>query len=568
MAATIRTIPVMIAHAATTYKRASAVIAGQATMTIPTTKLITPSAIIQPSRPRTPPTMLATPSTRAKAPSKITSTPTVGPGQTMAITPNSTAMNPRSAIAPQLRVIASSMSITSITILGENAPTRPRVGEGNIIEGMATTWETIEERERRVRGTRTTSAMVRAAEQIPGGDKLTTAFTERPFISREELRNIASDHDEGPVITLYLNFSGQRLVRDHPLFLTVFESLRHAELEARKPYIESLPHPQRLRVPEDLADVRAFLEGFEPEGARAIVVFKQGARLNRVMPLPVRVADSLTIDIDPYIEPLEAIVEEQRRVLTVELTKEKTAVSVYELGYDEPVGAIKAFVPSDSVDASRPGKVQRHRLTHLQWHLKSSAQLTNRLFEEKRFALRAVFGEEGLVKEFEDYLPKSLRERLLTHLRLSADANPNQRRAALGRALAEERKREEEAALDELGFFKGHGRLAAGLELVIDAANLFLMRQLFLDDRVAKAGYVCRNHHFLSLTAGACPFDNQPLLPAENVVDELVEIARLHGVEVMLVMYRQDLLGPYEGVAAVLVTATPVDELRAVSVTS
>jgi hypothetical protein len=437
-----------------------------------------------------------------------------------------------------------------------------------MIEGMATTWETIEERERRVRGTRTTSAMVRAAEQIPGGDNLKTAFTERPFISREELRNIASDHDEGPVLTLYLNFSGERLVRDHPLFLTVFDSLRHGELEARKPYIESLPHAQRLRVPEDLADVHAFLEGFQPEGARAIVVFKQGARLNRVMPLPVRVADSLTIDVDPYIEPLEAIFEEQRRVLTVELSKEKTAISVYELGYDQPVGAIKNVVPRDSVDASRPGKVQRHRLTHLQWHLKSSAQLTSRLFEEKRCDLLAVFGEEGLVKEFEDYLPKAVRERLLTHSRLSPDANPNQRREALGRALSEERKREEELALNELGFFKGHGRLAAGLETVIDAANLFLMRQLFLDDHLARAGYVCRTHHFLSLTAGACPFDNEPLLPAENVIDELVEIARLHGVEVMLVMARQDLLGPYEGVAAVLVTAVPIDELRAVSVTS
>ena len=210
-----------------------------------------------------------------------------------------------------------------------------------MIERMATTWETIEERERRVRGTRTTSAMVRAAEQIPGGDNLKTAFTERPFISREELRSIALDHGEGPVITLYLNFSGERLVRDHPLFLTVFDSLRHGELEARKPYIESLPHAQRLRIPEDLADLHAFLEGFQPEGARAIVVFKQGARLNRVMPLPVRVADSLTIDLDPYIEPLEAIFEEQRRVLTVELSKEKTAISVYELGYDQPVGAIK-----------------------------------------------------------------------------------------------------------------------------------------------------------------------------------------------------------------------------------
>jgi Bacterial archaeo-eukaryotic release factor family 10 len=433
---------------------------------------------------------------------------------------------------------------------------------------MATTWEAIEERERRVRGTRTTSAMVRAAEQIPGGDNLKAAFAQRPFISREELREIAREHDEGPVITLYLNFAGERLVRDHPLFLTVFDSLHHGELEARKPYIESLPHAQRLRVPEDLAEVHAFLEGFDPQGARAIVIFKQGARLNQVMPLPVRVADSLTIDLDPYIKPLEAILEEQRRVLVVELSKEKTAVSAYELGYEEPLGALKAFIPSDSVDASRPGKVQRHRLTHLQWHLKSSAQLADRLFREQGAERLVLIGEERITKEFEDYLPKSLRDRLVARLSLSPDANANQRRAAIDGALADERKREEEAALGELGFYKGHGRLAAGLELVIDAANLFLMRQLFLDDRLARAGFVCRSHHFLSLTPGSCPFDNQPLLPAENVIDELVEIARLHGVEVRLVTYRQDLLGPYEGVAAVLVTAAPVDELRAVSVTS
>jgi len=437
-----------------------------------------------------------------------------------------------------------------------------------MIERMATTWEPIEERERRVRGTRTTSVLVRAAEQVPGGDNLKAAFAQRPFINREELRTIAREHDEGPVITVYLNFSGQRLVRDHPLFLTVFDSLRHGELEARKPYIESLPHAQRLRVPEDLAEVHAFLDGFDPEGARAIVIFKQGARLNRVMPLPVRVADSLTIDVDPYLEPLEAILEEQRRVLVVELSKEKTTVSVYESGYEEPLGALKAFVPNESLDASRPDTVQRRRLTHLQWHLKSSAQLADRLFREQGADRLALLGEDRITREFEDYLPKSLRDRLLTRVSLSPDANPNQRRAAIDGALADERKREEEAAVGELGFYNGHSRLAAGLEPVIDAANLFLMRQLFVDDRLARAGYVCRNHHFLSLTPGPCPFDNQPLLPAENVIDELVEIARLHGVEVMLVTFQRDLLGPYEGVAAVLVTAVPVDELRAVSVTS
>ena len=383
-----------------------------------------------------------------------------------------------------------------------------------------------------------------------------------------ELRQIASDHDEGPVITVYLNFSGQRLVRDHPLFLTVFDSLRHGELEARKPYIESLPHAQRLRVPADLAEVHAFLEGFDPEGARAIVIFKQGARLNRVMPLPVRVADSLTIDIDPYLEPLEAILEEQRRVLTVDISTEKAIVSVYESGYEEQVGAIKAFAANERVDDSQPDSVQRRGLTHLQWHLKSSARLADRLFREQGAERLVILGEDRITRELEDYLPKSLRDHLVARLSLSPDANPNQRRAAIEGALGDERKREEEAALGQLGFYKGHGRLAAGLEKVIDAANLFLMRQLFLDDRLATAGYVCRNHHFLSLTPGPCPFDNQPLQPAENVIDELVEVARLHGVDVMLVTYQQDLLGPYEGVAAVLVTAVPVDELRPVSVTS
>src|SRR5256885_12671497 len=179
---------------------------------------------------------------------------------------------------------------------------------------MATTWETIEEREQRVRGTRKSSAMARAAEQIPEAKSLKAAFAERPFISREDLRNIARRPYERPVITFYLNLAPQQAVRpDPPAFVSVFHSLRHRELEARKPYIEGLPRAHRLAIPDDLAEVQAFLEGYQPGGARALVIFKSGEQLNRVMPLPARVADSLTIDADPYIEPLEAIMEEQRR---------------------------------------------------------------------------------------------------------------------------------------------------------------------------------------------------------------------------------------------------------------
>ena len=433
---------------------------------------------------------------------------------------------------------------------------------------MSTTWETIEERERRVRGTRTTSAMLRAGEQVPAGNTLKSAFAERPFISREDLRSIARQDYERPVITLYLNFSADRVVRaDRPVFLSIFSSLRHQALEAGKTYVDSLPHAQRLGVTEDLRDVQDFLEKYEPKGARALVIFKSDAQLNRVTPLPVRVADSLTIDADPYVEPLEAIIEEQQRVLVLDVAMDKMTFSIFELGYEHELQSISEELPR-ATDPFRPGKEERHRLAHVKWHFKAAAQLADRLFKERGCDHLLLIGDETGVKEFEDYLPKLLHDRLLAPISLSADDGPNRRRSAIEKALADQRKKEEESALDELGFFQGHGRLAAGLEMVLGAANLFLMRRLFISDDLARSGYVCRNHHFLSLKPGPCPFDSQALLPAENVVDELIEIARLHGVEVMIVTQRTDLLNPYDGVAAVLVTETPADELRAVNVTS
>src|SRR5437764_6482590 len=223
---------------------------------------------------------------------------------------------------------------------------------------MASTWETLEERERRVKGTRTTSTMARAAPEIPEPTTLKAAFADRPFISREDLRKIGRQHYERPVISFYLNLAPQQGVRsDPPVFVSIFHSLRHRELEARKPYIEELPRAHRLAVPDDLAEVQAFLEGYQPAGARALVIFKSGDQLNRVMPLPARVADSLTIDADPYIEPLEANMEEQRRLLVVDLSKEKTSFSLYELGLEEHVHPITSYVPRSEVEPSREDAV-------------------------------------------------------------------------------------------------------------------------------------------------------------------------------------------------------------------
>lgn len=81
--------------------------------------------------------------------------------------------------------------------------------------------------------------------------------------------------------------------------------------------------------------------------------------------------------------------------------------------------------------------------------------------------------------------------------------------------------------------------------------NQFLVRRLLVSVELKQPGFVCRQHHFLSLEGGRCPFCGADLLPAGNIIDELIEFARLHGVELMVIEERPELLDPHAGVAAV-----------------
>jgi hypothetical protein len=55
-----------------------------------------------------------------------------------------------------------------------------------------------------------------------------------------------------------------------------------------------------------------------------------------------------------------------------------------------------------------------------------------------------------------------------------------------------------------------------------------------------------------SLERTDCPFCGKKLVSVENLVNEMIEIARLHVVEVTIVSYHRELLTEYEGIAAVV----------------
>jgi hypothetical protein len=134
--------------------------------------------------------------------------------------------------------------------------------------------------------------------------------------------------------------------------------------------------------------------------------------LNRVIQLPVQATDRLTIDPDPYIVPLEMILEENERVLFLDIEKQESRFQIYHFGQRQEQDRIPSFVPSDRVDDSIPGRVQRHRLTHLERHLKATAQQAYHLYNDSSFDVLVLMGEERVMHRWKSSFTRLSRRRL------------------------------------------------------------------------------------------------------------------------------------------------------------
>ena len=411
----------------------------------------------------------------------------------------------------------------------------------------------VEEREQQIAILRELKRARRHEKQEQPPKSLLKALQQQPFLSAKNLKTLVETEYRNPVVSFYMQLSPMKVAPPEKAPVRFFHSLKSRVVEQRKDFIDALSRPQRELLTYDLEEIEHFLEGyFVPEGIHSVVIFKSGEELNQVMALPVRTTDDLVIDPDPYILPLEAVLEEDERVLFIEVTKEASRFLIYKLGYCQEADRIKSFVPTDRVDASVPGHAQRHRLTHLQWHLKATAQRAYRLYNQRACRVLVLMAEERICHMFEGFLHDSLRETIIRRIYGSPAADTHDRKQLIESALRDHKAAHEVYSIDELSHYKPIEEVISGITNVIKACNLFLVRKLVVSQSLHQRGFVCKQHHYVSLEDAKCPFCNSKLLPVENVVDELVEISRLHGVNITVVKYRQNLLQRYQGIAALL----------------
>jgi hypothetical protein len=382
-------------------------------------------------------------------------------------------------------------------------------------------------------------------------------------VSEEKVRALVETEYTDPVISLYLELSAEKVAPEPKGLLRSFHSMKRHALDEHKDFIDSLSKSQKATLEHDLQEIEGFLANyFVPQHLRSLIIFRSGQKLNEVIGLLVPARDALKIDPDPYITPLEGVLEEDEKVLFVECVKQDAKFLLYQLGSVQQIERTKSFVPSDTVDRSIPHHAQQHRLTHLQLHLKQVADEIYHLYDQGMCDLLALMAESRVAALLDEYLHESLKPKIIARILDSPDADARDRRELIEGALRDHRAAKEAKAIESLHDHRPE-ELVYSLRNVINVLNLFLIRKLLVSESLHQEGFACKEHHYLSLEAGNCPFDNTKLVAAENVVDEVIEVARLHGVEVLIIKHRQDLLAQYAGIAAI----GYADPLRAVAAT-
>jgi hypothetical protein len=374
--------------------------------------------------------------------------------------------------------------------------------------------------------------------------------------SASEIRALAEIECSSPVTSLYLRMDPESTAPRGKALARIFHSLKTGALEEQNEFIEALPKTQKEILNDDLKEIEVLLEQyFVPAGPGSLIIFKCGEQLNRVFRIPAWTIGTMVIGGDPHVVPLEAVLEENEKVLFIEVSIGESRLLVYHLG-DLESDRISTSIPRESAEPPFKRNEQRH-LSHLEWHLKATAIRAYHLFQEHSCTGLILMGEKQVMASLEEFLHETVRANIIGRIHASPAADPRDRRELIESALAENKAAREATAIEELAPYKPGEQLIFGLPGVIDVFNSFLVRKLVIGEQLRQRGYVCKTHHYLSLEETVCPIGGEKLLPVESIVNEIVEIAYLHGVSIMVVEHRQDLLTRYDGIAAVTYPHAP-----------
>lgn len=399
-----------------------------------------------------------------------------------------------------------------------------------------------------------------AADDQPGQSEPAAQaqqFKEHSAITKNKLRQLVERHYQHPVISLYIDLSPDRLLRERKVYVTVFNSLKHTATITHRQFLNTLSHQDRLSIREGMVHIHAYLaHQFDAANARSLAIFYAKQELQEVYALSSPGRDYLAIDSDPYTLPMEAILDVEQNLLIARLDQNQADIYQYRTGQLQVLDTITADRPDSidiSMDKSRPNKVQRHEQDMLHQFLKKVTDRLAALSHQTAITKIVLSGDRRIMSHFEHHeLPQHFRQNLLAILPYSPHQSEAEMLNQIRQAIECQQVKEEGYYLDMLHHEDGRDSLIKGLDQVLSAQNRFLVRSLVVDEDFKKPGFYCRQDMYLATHAGNCPICNKPLAAIDNVVDKLIELARQYHMDYKVLHAHKTDLDEYGGIAAAI----------------
>jgi len=279
---------------------------------------------------------------------------------------------------------------------------------------------------------------------------------------------------------------------------------------------------------QDAQRVRRFVAGYTPHGTGLAIFCDESAGLFWSRELHVPIRSDARWSPAPHIRPLLELLDEhdrygviltdrvRSRLFTVflgEIEEHREAFAALDVHHTKTTGTDRIWSQSH---------LQRKADTHARGHLKTVADLMERLRDQHRFDRLVLAGAPEATSELEKLLSKPLRERLVAIVPLPVEASPAEVLRETRRLEVEAERREEERLVDELVTISTkNDRAVTGIEPTLRALREGRVRRLVYAEGMSLQGRRCRACSALHAgTENLCAYCGRPL---EEVVSDLLE---------------------------------------------
>lgn len=347
--------------------------------------------------------------------------------------------------------------------------------------------------------------------------------------NREQVENLSKFQSEDFLTTSFFLNSDKSKMRKKEIALSLKNLLNTSKSQVEHMETSKKKKDSSLK---DLDKIKRFCsQNLSSTNSSGLAIFSCSSQdFWQTFSLPSPPRNRIVFDMNPYVRPLSAILDDHRRIFALTLDRREAKWYGIFMGEISLLESHIENVPSKVREGGWEGyeskRIERHIATHLHDHFKKIAQTSFKLFKKNHFDWVFLGCREKYCSDFEALLHPYIKDKIRGRIK----ATPNDSQATLLKeSLALEKKlkkQEEDKIVPRLISELEKGGLAtSGLKQTLRSLNQSEVQTLIVTREFSQPGRICPKCHFLFVDELKCPSCQRRTDKMLDIIDEAVEAA-------------------------------------------